>query len=240
MRRELYTGATGGTETDRLVPASKTNGRPRKVTAFLGNHPGIPGNRSAPVPEELGSLRGDRGGSRRRPGLAFTLGARPPFGIGLRRGADHRASREGPRPVRHDRAAHSVRGRDDLQQLLRVRERQGRPVARVGSLRRASLDCRDRRRGPPAAGARRRRPHAAVSARGAHLPHAVRRGVVHGHPLARVSPLGAPEAGRAHVERPLRRLHDAARSGAHAGTALAPSSTGRTWRDCGSTRRCIR
>ena len=133
MRRELYTGATGGTETDRLVPASKTNGRPRKVTAFLGNHPGIPGNRSAPVPEELGSLRGDRGGSRRRPGLAFTLGARPPFGIGLRRGADRRASREGPRPVRHDRAAHSVRGRDDLQQLLRVRERQGRPVARVGS-----------------------------------------------------------------------------------------------------------
>ena len=79
-----------------------------------------------------------------------------------------------------------------------------------------------------------------AAARGARLPHALRRSLVDGHSLARLPARGAGAPRRADLARQVRRVHHAARPGADAGTAPRRASTGPTSRGCASTRRRTR
>ena len=184
--------------------------------------PGILGDRSAPVPEELGSLRGDRGGSRRRPRLAFPLGARPPSGIGRRRGASHRAPAKVPGPYDTTEPRTPYADVTTYNNFYEFGTSKDDPARESGALRRPPVDGRDRRRGPP----RRRSSTSTTSCGRFPLEERVYRMrcveawsmVI---PWAGLPALGAPRARRAHVEREVRRVQDAARSGAHARTAHA-------------------
>ena len=81
------------------------------------------------------------------------------------------------------------------------------------------MDRRGGRRGAPAAHLGHRRAARRVPAAGARLPDALRRGLVHGHSVDGL-PARRPHPRRAaDVEREVRRLHDAARSGADARAA---------------------
>ena len=71
----------------------------------------------------------------------------------------------------------------------------------------------DRRAGRQAGQLRHRRVHQAVRARGAHLPHALRRGVVVRDSVGRDSDGRRDQARRADVESGVRRVHHAARRG---------------------------
>ena len=98
--------------------------------------------------------------------------------------------------VRHRRGAELVAGHHGLQQLLRVRHRQGRS----GAQRRASSRPRpwtvqvDGACDKPGDLRHRRHPQV-VPARGAHLPPALRGGLVDGHPLGRVPARRAASSG---------------------------------------------
>ena len=77
--------------------------------------------------------------------------------------------------------------------------------------------------------------------RAAHLPHALRGGMVDGHPLDRLSPRRSLiKRLEPHLASQVRRLQDPARSGATARARKPTFCPGRTWRACASTRRPIR
>ena len=133
---------------------------------------------------------------------------------------------------------HAVQGRDHLQQLLRVRHRQGRSGAERRHAR-PPLDRLGRRPGQQARSSRHRRPAQARPAGRTHLPAALRRGLVDGDSLGRLFAGGADQEGEPtgnakYVE--FITLDDPA----DAGLRRRPCSTGPTPRACAWTRRCIR
>ena len=143
----------------------------------------------------------------------------------------------------HDRReAEHVRRDHRLQQLLRVRHRQGRSRSDTpDSFKTSAVDGEGR--GPRATS--RRDYHLEdfikpAAARGAHLPHALRRGVVDGHPVGRHS--AAPTSSSASSRR--RRRSSSSSRRCYGPTQMpgqrSRRSTGRTSKGCGWTRRCIR
>ena len=148
-----------------------------------------------------------------------STGTRPGNARGGRSGRSGRRPRSGaPEPVQHRRAHVDLGAGDDLQQLLRARPRQGRPVAPGRHAQGPPLDRRDRGRGEPAAERGHRCAVAVVSARRARLSDALRRGLVHGHPVGRF-PARRPSAPRrTDLRGALRRVHFAPRSRAAART----------------------
>src|SRR5581483_7241054 len=82
-----------------------------------------------------------------------------------------------------------------------------------------AVDGPPRRRGRAARGRRRGRAPPPRPARGARLPHAVRRSVVDGDPVGRLSARRRAPSRRAHVAREVRRVHGASRPGRDAGPA---------------------
>ena len=94
-----------------------------------------------------------------------------------------------------------------------------------GALRRhaqaAPVEGRRRRAVRQARFLRHRRHHEVVPARGAHLSDALRRGLVHGDSLGRLSAGGFREALRADLEGQVRRVHDASGHEADAGSDRA-------------------
>ena len=134
-------------------------------------------------------------------------------GAGLAGDARGRGGR-GPR-------AQQLRGHHELQQLLRIRDRQGGPQAlRAGADDRPVVH-RDRRDGGPAGDLRSCRRAGRPGDRGAHLPLPLRRGMVDGDPVERVR-AGRPAEprGRAAVGE-VRGLRDAGAAGGDAGRALS-------------------
>src|SRR5687767_7029197 len=81
----------------------------------------------------------------------------------------------------------AARRRHALQQLLRVWLRQARACRARSHAAHAAVDGARGWRGEKAAHARHRRADRTLSARGARVPHALRGGLVDGHPLARLS-----------------------------------------------------
>ena len=177
---------------------------------------------------------------RRRPGRGIRL---LPRSSARQAQADRppRRRRHSKGPVRHDRAADALRGGDHLQQLLRVRHRQG--VARRSTPDRCGPgpwtvevdgECakpgRLSARGPRSSRTR---------SRSASTGCAASR-LVDGDPVGRVSARRPAQARRADVAGEVRRVHDAARPEADAGAAQRRCSTGRTSKGCGWTRRCTR
>ena len=189
------------------------------------------------VSQGRGALHGDRGGIRRRPPLVDARSASPQHSQGGRGVSPRRA----PRDLRHVRAANALRmpsrpttistssasNKDDPARLAgRLRTRPW-TVAVDGEVHRPqTLDIDALLRAFPA--------------RGARLPDAVRRGLVHGHPLGRIPARQPAAPRRADVERAVRRVHDPARPRADAGPAGRRISSGPTSRGCASTRRCTR
>ena len=85
-----------------------------------------------------------------------------------------------------------------------------------------------------------RRHHEVGAARRAHLPPSLRRGVVDGDAVGRLSAERVPQALRADVEGEVRRVQDARRPEADAGPDRARAATGRTSRACAWTKPCTR
>ena len=101
----------------------------------------------------------------------------PPFGPSTRPRA----------PRSRNRSAHALRGRHHVQQLLRVRLGQGRPgAARRTRCARGRGRSRSTARSSGRARSTSTRCCELVPARGARLPHALRRGLVDGDPVARL------------------------------------------------------
>ena len=113
----------------------------------------------------------------------------------------------------------AAQGHHQLQQLLRVRHRQGRSGQERAHAQDQALDGQGRRPRRQAGRLRPRRPHQARPARGAHLPHALRRRLVDGDPLGRLAAGRDPQARRAAGQRQVRRLRDAGAAGRDAGPA---------------------
>ena len=151
-------------------------------------------------------------------------------------GDDH--ARAGEVRVPHRRGTDHLRGCHQLQQLLRIRHRQGRPFARGQTLRTSPWTvavggkCEARK-------TLARRPAQGPEARGTHLPHALRRRLVDGDPVAGRAAGGRAQALRADRAGEVRRLHQPRRPAADAGVR-ASVLAGPTARGCASTRRCIR
>ena len=103
-----------------------------------------------------------------------------------------------------------------------------------------AVDGEDRRPGQQAGRLSARRHPEARNARRSHLSAAVRRAVVDGDSVGRLSAGEPAQAHRAEVEREVRRVHDAAEPDADAGVPGEPCSTGRTSKGCASTRPCTR
>ncbi len=141
-----------------------------------------------------------------------------------------------------DEAHDAARLDPQLQQLLRVLDRQGRRRRRPRRTSRPTGWT-----GRPSAAwcskprvVRPRRPPTAQPARRARLPHALRRGLVDGHSVGRLLAVEAARRGRADGRREVRRVRDAARSRADAGPEDRRARAGRTSRACAWTRRCTR
>ena len=90
----------------------------------------------------------------------------------------HRTQRRSRRQAEHVRADHLV------QQLLRVRDRQGRSEGQLGGFSPAAVDGAGRRAVQEARRLPLRGSHQAAQDRGSHLSTALRRGVVDGDPVA--------------------------------------------------------
>ena len=120
--------------------------------------------------------------------------------------------------------AQLAQGHHHLQQLLRVRHRQGRPGEERGHTHHRAVEGQDRRPGRQTRRLRLRRPRQARGAGGAHLPHALRGGLVDGDPVDRLPALGSAEAGRAAGQRQVRGLRDAGATGRDAGPARRVSA----------------
>ncbi len=127
-----------------------------------------------------------------------------------------------------------------LQQLLRVHDRQGGRRGRGGRVRVAAVDRRRRGDGPQAEGLRPGRGAQARPAGGAGLSDAVRRGMVDGDPLGRAPAGPAARPGRADGRGEVRRVPDPARPRRASRSEGAGARTGPTSRGCGWTRRCTR
>ena len=137
-------------------------------------HPQIPVLATARV--HAGGCRAGGGGRCRMAGVG---------GTGRRPGRPGEADLQ-EEPAQHDRRdAHAIRRHHDLQQLLRVRHRQGLAVAVRQEPAAASLDRDDRRRGRQGRPVRHRRPDQAAPARGTRVPPAVRGSLVDGDSLDR-------------------------------------------------------
>ena len=166
-------------------------------------------------------------------------------GVDLVDDEDRRARRA--RPARPTPATSRTRRRrsyaldHELQQLLRVHDRT-RTASRGRAKASSTAGWKVEVGGlvPQAARVRPRRPAQARAARGARLSHALRRGVVDGHPVGRLLAAQAARARRADGRREVRRVRDAARSRRACRARRRACSSGRTSRACGSTRRCIR
>jgi hypothetical protein len=130
-------------------------------------------------------------------------------------------------------------GRHHLQQLLRVRHRQGRPGAQRTRLKTRPWTVASKAR-CQAPHLRHRRPAEARADGRAHLPAALRRGLVDGDPLGGLVAVRADQAGGAHRQRQVRRVRDPGRPRADAGPALRGCWTGPMSRACAWTRPCTR
>jgi hypothetical protein len=95
------------------------------------------------------------------------------------------------------RAGELLGGDHHVQQLLRVRDGEGRPVEELGELQAAFLDRRRGRTRRRARQLRHRGLPGAPQDRGPGLPHALRGSLVDGHPVARPSARGPGETRRA-------------------------------------------
>ena len=184
-------------------------------------------NRRQFIQATSGAALGGRRRGRARPAGRRSAG-RPAGGSG----------RPAAEPVQHRRAAELLRGDHQLQQLLRVRPRQGRSeTARRRSDRRA-VD--GPRRGPhePARGRLHARGHPEPAhARGAHLPAALRRGMVDGGALGRLPARRPDQALRADVAREVRAVRDALPPVGVPRPARPQPPVSVRWRGCGWTRR---
>ena len=112
-------------------------------------------------------------------------------------------------------AADAARRHRQLRQLPRIRVGQERPCRTLPAHGRAALDRQCRGPGGEAAPLRHRRP-AEAAAGGAHLPPPLRRGLVDGGAVGRLSAGRAAEAGRAAGQRQVRRVRVPRRPGDHA------------------------
>ena len=158
---------------------------------------------------------GHRGGLRDGPGVAgwpAPAAGRAGAAAAAPVARPHRRQRTQP-DVDTDEALTAFQASHHLQQLLRVRARQGRPgratrtrcrpgpwtISVEGEVAKPqTIDIDDAA--------------AVVPARGARVPHALRRGLVDGHPVAGL-PAGRPDqAAGADRQREIRRVHDAAGS----------------------------
>ena len=115
------------------------------------------------------------------------------------------------RGFRVDEPMTPLEQRRQLQQLLRVHDRQGRGRGRGGRVRVAAVDGGRRGDGPQAEGVRPGRGAPARPAGRAGVPDAVRRGVVDGHPVGRASAGPASRPGGADGQAEVRRVPDLAR-----------------------------
>src|SRR5215510_6557120 len=162
------------------------------------------------------SARADRG-RRRGPGIVARSerGRRPGR---ARPGGAFGDSQFGRQP---ERGADEVRGGDHLQQLLRVRRQQGRPLSARSHAAPPSVDGAGGRLRGQAEDVRHRRADPAVSARGARLLAALCGSLVDGDPVDRLPARLAAQARRADRAGEVRRVHHVARpqpvSGAEAG-----------------------
>src|SRR6185437_4552150 len=109
------------------------------------------------------------------------------------------------------RPADSLRRRHHLQQLLRAGPRQVRPCGARRIPQAPPVDHRRRGRGEEATEPRSRHDPRVVQAGGARVPHALRRGVVDGDPLAGLPSRRPDQAPGADIPREIRRLHHALR-----------------------------
>ena len=147
-----------------------------------------------------------------------------------------------PSPLLDRREADEPRGCDELQQLLRVRGRQGQSVPKGRQPHDEAVDREDRR---PRQQARRLRPgghRQTGAARGAHLPDALRRRLVDG--LSIGSAFRSPRSSSARTRSAPRNTSRSRRScGPRRCRGRAASCrcwNGPTWRACVSTRPCTR
>src|SRR6266576_1033891 len=118
------------------------------------------------------------------------------------------------------RTAQHARADRRLQQFLRVRHRQGIPRQIRTHAQDPTLERDGAGRGGSARQVQPRGPAHGTGARGTHLSIPLRRGVVAGGAVDRLSSEPAAGALQAHLERQVCRVHDTLRSGADAGTAL--------------------
>ena len=184
---------------------------------------------------------------RRREFLALGAGSAvvgaSPLAAGRARGAGRAAAARGrqARPVRHRREADALRGRHRATTTTTssapTRTTPPRTPARFRT--RPWTVSFEGEIEQPADG-RHRRPPELVPARGAHLPDALRRGLVDGDPVGRASRSPSSSRGSSRRRRrstsPSRRSLDPSRCPGSGATC----STGPTSRACASTRRCTR
>ena len=150
-------------------------------------------------------------------------------------------ARSPPCPARRPWKSSPTTRTRQLQQLLRVRHRQGRPGARTPhTLQDPAVDGRGRGRGQEARQVRHRGPAQAQRAGRAHLPPALRRGLVDGDPVGRLFAGRADQEGRAAGQRQVRGVRHAGRPEDRCPSSARACSTGPTSRACAWTRRCIR
>ncbi len=116
----------------------------------------------------------------------------------------------------HRRENHARKRRHHLQQFLRVRHGQGRPVAERQEFRHHALERLRRRRSRQAAQVHHGRNPEARAARRAHLPPSLRRGLVDRRAVDRLFPQHDRQSRRAHVQGPLRRFRELLRSAPNA------------------------
>ena len=154
-----------------------------------------------------------------------------------RRTRKRRSWRQDQRQIRRARQDDAVQGHHHVQQLLRIRHRQSRSGAKRRDSAAASVEGERRRRDQESEGVRHRRIAQARAARRARLPDALRRGLVDGDSLDRLSARGIDQARAADRQRQIRAVHHPGRSLADAGTRRRPCSTGRTPKACAWTRR---
>ena len=166
---------------------------------FISEPPQVSGRSSA---------RRSRGRHRRWPArdrLAFHHGLR---------GKQNRRHPE--KPAEHDRNRHSLQGRHQLQQLLRVLHRERRTRQTRPKIPHPPLESKDRRPGRQEAGTRRRHDYQDGPSRGAHLPPSLRRGMVDRRSLGWLLAERTDQARESHQQGQVRRVHDHPRSQANA------------------------
>ena len=114
------------------------------------------------------------------------------------------------------------------------------PAQNAHTLKTRPWTRRRRRRSEEAQGVRHRGTAQARPAGGAHLPPALRRGLVDGGAVDRLLAVRADPARRAHRQREVRRVRDPGRPASRCPACARACSTGPMSRGCAWTRRCTR